>query len=376
MNIERIYQNLDEWLVPGKVLVIFGPRQAGKTTLIKTFLKKTTLKYKFETGDNLRTQDLFSSQSIELLLSYTEGYELIVIDEAQLIPNIGWSLKLLIDHRPDITIIATGSSSFELAGQIGEPLTGRKKTITLFPVSQQELLSHYNAFELKQQLSDFLIFGAYPEIITAPTLSKKQAQLEELTHSYLLKDILNLDRVKSAKILLDLLRLVAYQIGQEVSHSELATQLGIDQKTVSRYLDIFEKSFILFNVRGYSKNLRKEIVKKGKYYFYDIGIRNTLIANLNPIDIRSDIGQLWENFIFIERMKKRHYQHILANTYFWRTYDQQEIDIVEERGGALFGYECKWNLKKVAKAPVDWVKAYPNAHFETITQATYLDFIT
>lgn len=375
MKIPRIYQDLETFLEAGKVLVILGPRQVGKTTLIKDFLKKTPLKFKLETGDNLKTQALFSSQSLETLLEYTEGYELIVIDEAQRIPNIGWSLKLLIDHRPKLFIIITGSSAFELTGQIGEPLTGRKNTIQLFPIAQQELSKLYNRFELKEALSEYLIYGAYPEIITEKTIFKKQQKLEELTHAYLLKDILELDKIKNTKALLDLLKLIAFQVGQEVSHSELATKLGIDQKTISRYLDIFEKSFILFNVRGFSRNLRKEIVRKSKYYFYDNGIRNTLIANLNPLDTRDDIGQLWENFIFVERMKKRHYQHILANTYFWRTYDQQEIDIIEERGGKLFGYECKWSSTKQPKSPTDWTNTYPEAYFEVITQKNYLDFV-
>lgn len=355
--------------------MIFGPRQVGKTTLIQDFLSQTTLKFKLETGDDIRIQNLFASQELDRILSYARPYELLVIDEAQKIPHVGIALKMIVDHLPHIQIIVTGSSSFDLAGQIGEPLTGRKKTLTLFPLSQLELKEKYGSYELEEQLHNYLIYGAYPEIITASTIEEKRNKIEEITHSYLLKDILELERVKSSKILLDLLRLIAFQIGKEVSLSELGTQLAIDRKTVARYLDIFEKSFILFNVRGFSRNLRKEVSKSSRYYFYDLGVRNALIANFNAIELRNDVGELWENFVFIERLKKRSYKNIFANVYFWRTWDQKEIDIVEEREGKLFGYECKWSPSKT-KAPKDWVKNYPEASFEIIGRKDYLDFVS
>jgi len=375
MKIPRIYHPLEKYIEPKKVLVLYGPRQTGKTTLLQDYLRQTSFKYKFDTGDNIKTCNLFEQQDFDAILSYASGYELIVIDEAQRIPNIGLGLKILVDKSPETKIIVTGSSSFELSGQIGEPLTGRKNTLTLFPISQLELKELYNDHELKEQLNQFLIFGSYPEIITAKTKAKKIKKVEEIANSYLLKDILELERVKSSKILLDLLRLLAFQIGSEVSLTELGTQLGINYKTVARYIDIFEKSFILYNVRGFSGNLRKEVSKKSKYYFYDTGIRNALIANFNDLNLRNDIGQLWENFIFIERLKKRNYQDIFANTFFWRTWDKQEIDIVEERGGNLFGYECKWLHKKI-KEPKDWKTQYPESSFEIITKENYLDFIT
>ncbi len=375
MKIPRIYHPLEKYIEPKKVLVIYGPRQTGKTTLLQDYLQQTSLKYKLDTGDNIKTCNLFDQQDFDTILSYASGYELIVIDEAQRIPNIGLGLKILIDNLPEIKIIVTGSSSFELSGQIGEPLTGRKNTLTLFPISQLELKGLYNNYELKEQLNQFLIFGSYPEIITAKTKAQKIKKIEEITNSYLLKDILELERVKSSKILLDLLRLLAFQIGNEVSLNELGTQLGINHKTVARYIDIFEKSFILFNVRGFSRNLRKEVSKKSKYYFYDTGIRNALIANFNDSNLRNDVGHLWENFIFIERLKKRNYQDIFANTFFWRTWDKKEIDIVEERDGKLFGYECKWKQKKI-KEPKDWKAQYPEASFEIISKENYLDFIT
>lgn len=297
-----------------------------------------------------------------------------VIDEAQKIPNIGQCLKIMVDHIPHLRIIVIGSSSFELAGQVGEPLTGRKKTLTLYPIAQLELLKQFNAFEVKTQLENYLIYGSYPDIISAKISDQKRARITEIAHSYLLKDILELDRIKNSKILLDLLRLLAFQIGSEVSHNELAKKLGIDAKTISRYLDLLEKRFVLYNLGGFSRNLRKEITKKSKYYFYDIGIRNALIANFNSLDLRDDIGKLWENFLVIERIKKQAYLPVYANNYFWRTWEQKEIDWIEEREGKLWGYEFKWG-KTIAKPPKEFLNAYPNAEFMTVNQENYLTFV-
>ena len=220
-----------------------------------------------------------------------------------------------------------------------------------------------------------MIYGSYPEIISAKTQNEKRGYITEIAHSYLLKDILELDKIKNSKTLLSLVRLIAFQMGNEVSHTELAQKLGIDAKTVSRYLDLLEKGFVLYNLRGFSRNLRKEITRKSKYYFYDNGIRNALIANFNPLNMRDDIGHLWENFLFIERIKKQAYTAISVNNYFWRTWDQKEIDLIEERDGQLFGYEFKWG-SQIAKAPEDWLSAYPNAQYVTINQSNYLEFIT
>ena len=375
MYISRIYNDLDQYLIPGKVLVIFGPRQTGKTTFVKHYLNQTSYKYRFETGDNIQIQTLFSIADLTQLKEFVAGYELIIIDEAQKIKHIGETLKLLIDQIPNIRIIVTGSSSFELAGQVGEPLTGRKVTLNLFPIAQLELGQMYNHYDLKEQLENYLIYGSYPEIIAAEQIFQKREWITEIMQSYLLKDILTLEQVKSSKILLDLLRLLAFQIGKEVSLSELAIHLNIDGKTVARYLDLLEKSFVVYNLRGYSRNLRKEITKKSKYYFYDNGIRNAIIANFNALSLRNDIGELWENFIVMERLKKQIYHHIHANNYFWRTWDQQEIDFVEEREGQLFGYEIKWKSQKV-KVPKDWISTYSNAQFLIVDRENYLDFIT
>lgn len=375
MKIPRIYLDLNKYLRPNKALVIYGPRQVGKTTLLQDFLAATKLKYKLDSGDNIQTQHILGSQDFNLIREYAQGYELVAIDEAQRIKNIGLGLKIIVDQMPGIKVIATGSSSFELSGQIGEPLTGRKITLALYPVSQIELSSLFNTYEIKSKLEEWLIFGGYPEVVAAGDKTEKIRLLEEIVQAYLLKDILSMEKVKSAKILLDLLRLLAFQIGSEVSLTELARQIGIDYKTVARYLDLFEKSFVIYNLRGFSRNLRKEITKKSKYYFYDNGVRNAIISNFNNLELRNDAGMLWENFLFIERLKKRAYQDIYANNYFWRTWDQKEIDLVEEREGKLFGYEFKWG-KKTLKLPKEWAEAYPDSEFAIISQENYLEFIT
>ena len=375
MQIPRKYDDLELFLEPNKVLAIFGPRQVGKTTLVKNFLKRTTLRCRYENGDDVRIQEILSSRDSATLREFAAGFDVIAIDEAQRIPDIGMTLKIMVDTIPGIRIIATGSSSFELAGQIGEPLTGRKRTLSLFPVAQLELRKSYNMFDLKSQLEERLVYGSYPEVMTRGDANLKREAIEELTHSYLLKDILELEQVKSSKLLLDLLRLLAFQLGNEVSLAELANQLDIDAKTVARYLDLFEKAFVLFNVRGYSRNLRNEITRKSKYYFYDTGVRNALIANFNELSLRDDKGGLFENFIFMERLKKRSYENIYANVYFWRTWEQQEIDIVEERGGKLFGYEVKFS-DNTARVPSQWASTYPEASFEVVTKDNFLDFVT
>jgi len=376
MILPRIYDNLDSFLKPNKVLVIYGARQTGKTTLLKKFLSENERKYKYklDSGDDVNTQIVLGSSDFKKITTYAEGYDLVAIDEAQRIANVGMGLKILVDQVPDLKVLVTGSSSFELAGQVGEPLTGRKITLTLFPLSQLELGKLYNDYDLNKRLDEYLIFGSYPEVLTAATVHDKKKVLEELAGSYLLKDILELEKVKSSKVLLDLLRLLAFQVGSEVSLSELGRQLGIDNKTVARYLDLFEKSFVIFNIRGFSRNRRKEITSKSKYYFLDNGIRNAVIANFNPLEIRDDIGKLWDNFLVTERLKKQSYAQIYSNNYFWRTWDQKEIDWVEERDGKLFGYEFTWKSKS-RKSSKAWKENYPDALFEIIDNQNYLQFV-
>lgn len=374
MKLPRFYQNLENYLENGRVLLIYGSRQVGKTTLLTEFLEKTNLKYKLASGDDIRTQEILSSQDFSKILQYVSGYELLAIDEAQRIPNIGLGLKIIVDQKPDISVIATGSSSFELAGQTGEPLTGRKKTLTLFPLSQIELSNIHNDFELKEKLPEYLIFGGYPAVLTKENKEDKIVILNEIVNSYLLKDILELEKVKGSKTLLDLLRLLAFQVGSEVSLSELGRQLAIDSKTVARYLDLLEKSFVLFNLRGYAKNLRKEVTKKSKYYFYDNGIRNAIISNFNDLNLRDDVGRLFENFLVCERLKNQSYNKIFANNYFWRTWDKQEVDWIEEREGKLFGFEFKWTESK-SRSLKSFMDNYGNTETKTVNRENYLEFI-
>ncbi len=373
MKFLRAY-NISKLLEPNKVLVILGPRQSGKTTLVKDFLKKTKLKYRFENGGNLDLHDWLSSLRLSQLKKHLSGYDLLVVDEAQKVPKIGEALKLIVDSFEGINVIVTGSASFELAGQVGEPLVGRMKDLRLYPIAQLELAKLYSPGELEQQLSDFMIYGSYPEILNTKNIKNKISKLNTLTSTYLLKDILEFEKVKDSKLLRKLLALLAFQIGQEVSYNELSNSLNINIRTVERYLDLLEKSFIIFNVRGFSRNLRKEVTKTSRYYFYDNGIRNAIISNFNSFDKRDDKGRLWENFLFMERLKKRTYKRIYANTYFWRTWDQKEIDLVEERDNKLFGYEFKCGNKKI-KAPQEWTKTYSNAEYMIINKKNYLKFV-
>jgi hypothetical protein len=367
--------NIANLLQDQKVLVIYGPRRVGKTTLLKSFLDNTTLKYKLDSGDNISTQHVLGSQDFKLLNDYAHGYELIAIDEAQQIKNIGMGLKILVDNNPQLKIIVTGSSSFDLSQKIGEPLTGRKRTITLYPFSQQELLAKYNKHELKEQLEEFLVFGLYPEVVTAVKTSDKIEILTELVNSYLLKDILALEKLRGSKELLDLIKLLAFQVGHEVSIPEIASHIKRDVKTVSRYLDILEKGFVIKRVGAFNRNLRKEISKKSKYYFWDNGIRNAVILQFNPLHSRNDSGQLFENFMQLERIKFLSNNFIHTQSYFWRTYGGQEIDLIEEREGKLFAAEFKFSDRVAVKWPKDFIEEYNNTSFNVYHKNNYLEFI-
>jgi uncharacterized protein len=358
----------------GKAVILFGPRRVGKTTLLKKFLEdeKNAL---FVTGEDLFVQGFLSSQSIEQLKNFIGEKKILVIDEAQYIPEIGKNIKLIVDHFPEVMVIASGSSTFDLAKQVGEPLTGRKHVLKIFPISQMELNAIETPSTTKAHLEERLIFGSYPEIITSNDFSLKREYLHDLVSSYLLKDLLAFEGVQKSKKIIDLLILLAFQIGKEVSHNELANQLSLSKSFVEKYLDLLTQVFVLVNIRGFSRNLRNEISKTSRYYFLDNGIRNALINNFNPLSRRDDIGALWENYLAMERLKKQEYQRIWTHNYFWRTYDQKELDWVEEREGHLFGYEFKWK-NQTAKAPKLWKEAYPKASFECIHQENYLPFIS
>jgi len=326
---------MEQDLQAGKVLVLYGPRRVGKSTLLEEYLKGLGLKYRLVTGDDLRTREALESQSVKRLQEFAEGLELLAIDEAQRVEGIGYGLKILVDHCPDLRIIATGSASFDLANKVGEPLTGRKKTRILYPLAQMELIEWKSRFEITEMLETFLVYGSYPETLTSRSNRDRVEYLLEVTGSYLFRDILEIERVKNSRLLMDLLRLLAFQIGRDVSLSELGKNLGIDSKTVARYLDLLEKGFVIRSLSGFSRNLRKEVAKSKRYYFLDNGIRNAVINRFNPLRERDDVGELWENFMFIERMKRNEYRRHLASPCFWRTYDQREIDLVEEEGGRL-----------------------------------------
>lgn len=369
-QLERLKNNLE----PNKAIIIYGPRRCGKTTLLNQFLEQVKEKYLFVQGEDLFIKKHLSSESIENLKNFVGKNKLLVIDEAQYIPNIGLNLKLIVDHIPGIKIIATGSSSFGLSKHLGEPLTGRKTTLKLFPLSQMEIQSIENVAQTEANLRTRLIFGSYPKVVITQDNRKNEEYLKEIIASYLYKDILELEGVRHSEKIINLLQLLAFQIGKEVSYAELGTQLGMSKNTVERYLDLLEKTFVIFKIRGFSRNLRKEITKNHHYYFYDNGIRNALINNFNHLDIRDDVGMLWENYIINERIKKQEYLKIYSNNYFWRTYDQKEIDWVEEREGKLFGYEIKWKKEKT-KPPKDWLSVYKEASYQTITKANYMEFI-
>src|SRR3989339_981376 len=372
---QKQLDNLKKWIKPGKVFVIYGPRRCGKTTLIQEFLKEYKNNHLFVTGEDITIRESLSSQSIEQLKAFVGAHRLLVIDEAQKIPQIGLNLKLIVDHIPHITVIATGSASFDLANQVGEPLTGRKYTLRLFPLAQLEIQSTEHTSQTQARLEQRLLYGSYPEVVTMENNEEREYYLRELVNSNLYKDILELDGLRHSDKLLRLLQLLAFQIGHEVSMPELGRQLDLSKHTVERYLDLLEKAFVIFRVGGFSRNLRKEVSKSSRYYFYDIGVRNAVIDNYNALQLRNDIGMIWENYVVVERIKRQEYIGPHAHNYFWRTYDQQEIDWVEEQGGQLHGYEIKWNTHKTPKIPPAWRVNYPEAKYDVIRKNNYLDFI-
>ncbi len=375
MKIPRaILSAIQAQLGKNKVVILVGARRVGKTYLLDQIESGYSGGIVRLNGDLPETHQLLSSLNVQTYTRILNGTKLLLIDEAQVIPQIGRILKIIIDQFKDLTIIATGSSSFDLSNKVGEPLTGRQLTYHLYPIWQGEIGHVESSIETLRNLEDRLIFGSYPEIISLATDFEKRQYLQELISSYLLKDILIYEQVRNSHKLLALLQLIALQVGQEVSLQELARQLSLSKDTVAKYLDLLSKVFVIYKLGAYSSNLRKEVVKSAKWYFVDNGIRNALINNFSSLELRTDLGPLWENYLMTERIKRQAYQQKNSLRYFWRTYDQQEIDLIEAVDGTLIAFEFKW-AKKKSKPPIFFTKSYPNADYQEVSRENYLDFI-
>ncbi len=370
-DIIRRLKNPDEH----KIIIIYGARQVGKTTLVKHILSQTNLNSEYFNCDYIDVQSMFSYENAVNIKNIIGNLELIILDEAQRIPNIGITLKILHDEYPKLKIIATGSSSFDLSNMINEPLTGRKVVYQLYPFTFMELASNRSTMESRRELNRILRFGTYPSVI----LNDDRTALENITEivsSYLFKDILEFQHLKKPDVLLELLKLLAFQISNEVSYTELARKLRVDQTVVQRYIQLLEDSFIIFRLKALKKNLRNEIGKSRKIYFWDLGVRNALIQNTNSLDFRNDQGALWENFCIAEHEKILDYNiPRIVNTYFWRNYNQKEIDLIEERGEKYLAFEFKWNTVKKFKPPADFIKGYPGSEFKVVTPDNFVSEI-
>jgi hypothetical protein len=365
---------VDKLVNTQKGVIIYGARQVGKTTLATTVIENTGLRALTINGDQNRFIDIISSRDLARIQSLVSGYELLFIDEAQRIPEIGINLKIILDNLPELKVLVTGSSSLDLASKISEPLTGRVWNYQLFPVSFLEMRALLNRVELDETLFQRLVYGAYPEIFSITGDRDKKEYLRNMSDAYLYRELIEFGEVKNSSKIRDLLKMLAFQIGSEVSLTELGSQLGMGKDTVDRYIDLLEKSFIIFRLKGFSRNLRKEITKMDKIYFHDLGIRNVLIDNLKAIPDRDDLGKLWENFLLVERMKYMQYTRRLYSPYFWRTYTGAELDYIEEQAGSLAGFEFKYSPRG-SRIPATFSAAYPNSSFAEISRANYLDFI-
>ena len=357
-----------------KGIIIYGARQVGKTTLVNDVIKNLGLKTLIVNADQSKYLDIFSQRDLNRIKDFVEGYELLFIDEGQRIPEIGINLKIILDNFKSLKVVVTGSSSLDLASKVSEPLTGRVWTYKLYPISFYEVSAFKNKFELNEQIEERMIYGSYPEIFSLTGEINKREYLQNLSDAYLYKDLLELGDIRNSNKIRDLLKLLAFQVGSQVSLSELGSSLGMGKDTVSRYIDFLEKSYVIFRLEGFSRNLRKEVTKMDKIFFYDLGIRNMLIDNLKPLKERNDVGQLWENFLISERVKYLSYTQIYASNYFWRLYTGAELDYVEDTGGELKGYEFKFG-GKIAKAPKGWRATYTDSKFKCINRDNCLEFI-
>lgn len=372
--IHRILEEKIQPLLGGnKAIIVMGARQVGKSTLLNELLgeNKNAL---WLNGDDIDVQNLFHEMSSTRMRALLGNNKFLVIDEAQRIPNIGLRIKLVTDQVSDVQVIATGSSSFELASKVNEPLTGRKREFKMFPLTFKEMVSHSNLLDELRMIPHRLVYGYYPEVVSNPGDEKNT--LKELSDSYLYKDILSLDSISKPDKLVRLLKALALQIGSQISYNEIGNMISLDSKTVERYVDILEKSFIVFRLGSFSRNLRNELKASRKIYFWDLGIRNAIIGNLAQIENRTDAGELWENFAIAERLKQNAYQNSFAQSWFWRTQQQKEIDYIEEENGMIHAFEFKWNEHKArTKCPESFSTAYPDALFQVITPKNIEEFL-
>lgn len=373
--IQRNLQSvLTGFIGKGKALLLIGARQVGKSTLFKQITDTLADEVLWLNCDQEEARSVLSNQSLNTLKLLLGDYKVIVIDEAQRVTNIGLTLKLITDNFPDKQLLVTGSSSLDLHNHLNEPLTGRKLEYYLYPISVSEIYKNKGLIATKELLPHQLIYGSYPDVLFSSLPPEKT--LQELTDSYLYKDILEIEGIRKSAVLSKLLVALAMQIGSEVSYNELAKTVGIDSKTVEKYIDILEKCFIVFRLSSFSRNIRTELNKSKKIYFYDLGIRNAVLNMFAPIDYRQDIGALWENFFIVERLKFNHYADRVVNTYFWRTTEKQEIDYIEERNGELHLFELKWNVnKKNTKFPNQFIQTYQPNSTVVVTPENYLEFL-
>ncbi len=368
----QLQKNIENWLFKGQIIILYGARQVGKTTLVKEIKKKYSNECLYLNCDELQVREKLKPTSFIELKNYIGEPKILIIDEAQRVENIGLILKIFHDSSPKTQIIATGSSSFSLANRISEPLTGRSIDFILYPLSLKEIA--VNKIDAKKHLSRFLLYGSYPNIYKH---NEEDAALllQKIASQYLYKDLLGYENLKKPQLLIKLLQLLAWQIGNEVSTNELSKTLQVDKSTIERYLDLLEKSFVIFRLSSFSKNLRKEIRKSKKFYFYDLGIRNTIINSFGLLDYRADIGGIWENFCVVERLKQNEYQNRIVQSFFWRNYSKEEIDYLEIKDDAYNAWEFKWNERRKMRYPKSFKENYPNSNIEIINNNNFLGFI-
>jgi len=369
----RVQNDVENALFKGKIVVLYGARQVGKTTLVKGIIDKNKNDSLYLNCDEPDIRNALTNKTSTELKSYIGSRRLVVIDEAQRVRDVGLTLKLIADNFSETQVIATGSSSFELSGKISEPLTGRKREFFLYPFSVDELSQVYSPLETNRLLEERLIFGMYPGVIFAG--SDRGKVVRELATSYSYKDVLAYQNIRNPELLEKLLQALALQVGDEVSYTELAQLLGVNKVTIENYVRILEQAYIIFSVGPFSRNIRNELKKKRKIYFYDLGLRNALINNLNPVSLRRDVGALWENFMMSERLKRNNNLGVSVNGYFWRTTNGKEIDYIEDAGGALSGYEFKWQRDNFI-IPKEFLNAYTGSTVKLINRDNYLDFLT